>query len=191
MKFWTFAIALNASILFFGCSSPFSQKPSASTPSQTASVPDTSTLQTAVKELQMLQTKVGSGITPKAYSELITQTVPVIQQVSGEAEATSAVKSAFTGHQLALEYWQCSRLEGYEKLRQCRNKTLSAIFAKYPDIEDQAKLAVNSQDISTISNELDEEKILQAIWEKTSADTEVAGQSVSLNSSQQESPLLN
>lgn len=189
MKFWTFAIALNASIFFFGCSSPFSQKPSSSTPSQTASVPDTSTLQTAVKELQMLQTKVGSGITPKAYSELITQTVPVIQQISGEAEAATAAKSAFTGHQLALEYWQCSRLEGYEKSLQCRKKALSAIFAKYPDIEAQAKLSVNSKDIATISTELDEEKILQAIWEKTSADTEVAGQAFSLNSPQQETQL--
>lgn len=131
----------------------------------------------------MLQTKVKSGITPKAYSELITQTVPVVQQISGEAEAAAAAKSAFTGHQLALEYWQCSRLEGYEKLLQCRSKALSAIFAKYPDIETQAKLSVNSKDIATITTELDEEKILEAIWEKTNADTEVASQAVSLNSS--------
>lgn len=134
----------------------------------------------------MLQIKIKDGINYKGYSDLIGNTVPVIQKAKGEAKAVAAVKSAFEGHQLALKFWQCDRLDGYTELHQCRGKALSGIFTKYPDIKAQAKAAVKGEDFSTISAGLDKEKILQAIWKKTSADTEAARQAISLDTTQKE-----
>jgi hypothetical protein len=116
-----------------------------------------------------------------AYSALIANTVPVVQRAKGEAKAVAAVKSALEGHQLALKFWECDRIEGYEELHQCQGKALSGIFAKYPDIKTQVKVAVKDNDLSTLSTALDKEEILKRIWEKTSADTEVARQAISLN----------
>jgi hypothetical protein len=181
------AIILTASALFLGCTSQSPQTQSSPTPSNTPT-PDTTTLKAAIKELQMVQTKIKDGINYKGYSDIIAETVPVVQKTKGEAKAVAAVKSAFEGHQLALRLWQCDRLEGYEELHQCRGKALSGIFAKYSDIEAQAKAVVKGKDLSTISAGLDKEELLQRIWEKTNADTKAARQAISEQSSAAHSP---
>jgi hypothetical protein len=117
---------------------------------------------------------------------LILDAAPVIQKTRGQAQAVAAVKSAFEGHQLALKFWQCDRLDGYDEMHQCRGKVLSGIFAKYPDIEAQAKAAVKSTDLSTISVGLDKDEVLKKIWEKTSADTEAARQAIPPETTQKE-----
>lgn len=179
------AITLTASALFLGCTSQSPQTQSSPTPLNTPT-PDTTTLKAAIKELQMVQTKIKDGINYKGYSDLIAETVPVVQKTKGEAKAVAAVKSAFEGHQLALRFWQCDRLEGYEELHQCRGKALSGIFAKYSDIEAQAKAVVKGKDLSTISAGLDKEELLERIWEKTNADTKAARQAISQETTQQQ-----
>lgn len=180
MRLLKLAIPLIASVLLFGCISQSPQTKSSPTQSTTPPTPVTPSLKDAVKELQMIQTKIKSGINDEGYSVLITKTWPVVQNASGGAKAVAAVKSAFQGHQLALKFWECDRVEGYDKLQQCQGKALSEIFAKYPDIEAQAKAVAKSKDPSTISTRLDKDDILQKIWEKTGADTEAANRAISL-----------
>lgn len=173
---------MTAAILLFGCTSQVPQIQPSPTPSTNIPTPDNTALKAAIKELQMLQVKVKDGINYKGYAELIDKTVPVIQNVKGEAKAVAAVKSAFAGHQLALKFWQCDRLEGYTELHQCQDKALPGIFTKYPDIAAQAKAVTKSTNISTISTELDKEDLLKKIWEKTKFDMENARQAISRSS---------
>jgi hypothetical protein len=181
------AIALTASLLF-GCTSQSPQPQTQSSPTLAEIIPTpnatTTTLQRAVQELQILEAKVKAGIDDRAYSVIVADTLPLVQKATGDPKAVARIKSAFEGHQLALKFWQCDRLNGYEELHQCRGKILSGIFAKYPDIAAQAKKGVGSQDLSTISNRLDKEALLKRIWQKTSVDTVAAGQAISLDTSQ-------
>jgi hypothetical protein len=78
------------------------------------------------------------------------------------------------GHQLALKFWECDRAVGYEELHQCQDEALKGVFAKYPDIEAQAKAAVAGENLPYISAGLDKDAMLQAIWDKTAQDTEAA-----------------
>ena len=180
MQITKLTIPLTASVLLFGCSFQPPQTKLSPTPSETSPTPDTTSLKAAVEELEMIQTKIKSGINDAGYSVLITKTWPVVQKASGDAKAVAAVKSAFSGHQLALKFWQCDRIEGYDKLHQCRGKVLSGIFAKYPDIEVQAKAVAKNTNPSTISTLLDKDDVLHTIWEKTRADTKAANKAISL-----------
>lgn len=184
MQLLKLAIPLTASVLFFGCTSQPRQTQSSPTPPEIVRTPKTTPLQEAIKELQVLDTKVKSGIDDRAYAVIITNTLPIVQKATGEPKAVAAVRSAFTGHQLALKLWQCDRVAGYEQLLQCQDKVLAEIFTKYPDIKKQAKAAVRGGDFSTISAKLDKEAMLKEIWKKTSAETEVARQASSLNAAQ-------
>ncbi len=183
MKLPKLTIALTASILLFSCSSQSPQTQSSPTPSENIPTLETTPLKSAVEELQVLEAKVKTGIDDRAYSVIIGNTLPLVQKASGDPKAVTAVKSAFVGHQLALKFWQCDRVNGYEELLQCRGKALSDIFAKYPDLKAQAKTAVKSTDLSTISTRLDKDAILQKIWAKTSVDTEAARQAISRDTS--------
>jgi PBP1b-binding outer membrane lipoprotein LpoB len=180
-------ILLTASVILFGCTSqppqPKVSQPSPTPPSAIAKLPNTP-LKAAVKELQMMQIKVKSGIDDRAYSLLVANTLPLVETANGESQVVTAVKSAMTGHQLALKFWQCDRVEGYDELHQCRDKVLSKILAKYPDLASQAKAAINAKDRSSLSTGLDRTGILERIWEKTSADTETASRAISVNLSQ-------
>jgi hypothetical protein len=118
------------------------------------------------------------GINKKEYGENLTNLVNITQKAYGSPKALAAVKSAVAGHQLALEYWECDRAVGYEELHQCQDKVLKDIFAKYPDIEVQAKEATAGANLSYISAGLDKDAILKAIWQKTSIDTQAALQVV-------------
>ncbi len=177
------ALSLTACVLFLGCTSQPPHTQSSPTSPEIARTPTTTPLTEAVKELQVLETKVKSGIDDKAYAIIITNTLPIVQNAKGEAKAVAAVKSAFEGHQLALKLWQCDRVAGYEELHQCQDKVFAEIFTKYPDIKAQAKAAVKG-DFSTVSAKLDKQAVLKAIWEKTSADTEVARRAISLETAQ-------
>lgn len=188
MQLLKLAILLSASFLFFGCISRPRQTQSSPTPSETPPTItiNSSTLKEAIKELEVLKDKVDGGIDDRGYSVIITKTSPLVQKASGEAKAVAAVKSAFEGHQLALKFWQCDRLEGYEKLRQCQGNALAGIFTKYPDIKAQVKSAAKGEEVSTISGGLDKEGILQAVWKKTSADTEAASQAIAPDPAQKQ-----
>jgi hypothetical protein len=175
MQLLKLAISLTASAIFLvGCTSQPPQTLSSPTTSENPQTTDSTILNAAVKELQVLKAKIESGIDDRAYSVIITNTLPIVQKAKGEAKAVAAAKSALQGHQLALKLWQCDRIYGYEELHQCQDKALAEIFAKYPDIKAQAKVAVKGEAVATASTGLDKEAILKAIWKKTSADTEMA-----------------
>ena len=191
MKLPKFAITLSACVLLFGCTSQSPPTPPSPTPTPLENTPTRiiNPLKQAVEELQTLQRKLKDGITSKAYSDIMNEIEPLVQRSGGEPKAGAAVKSAFAGHQLALKFWECDRVVGYEELHQCRGKVLSGIFAKYPDIKAQAKTAVKSSDLSTISTKLDKDAILQKVWEKTSADIQAASQAISTDISPKKSNL--
>ncbi len=186
MQLLKLAIPLTASLLFFGCTSqaPQTQSSPSPTPFENTLITYTTPLQEAVKELQVLEKKIKGGIDDKGYSVIIAKIQPLVEKASGEAKAVAATKSAFEGHQLALKFWQCDRVEGYEELYQCRGKVLAKIFGKYPGIKAQAKAAVEGKDLSAVSRELDKEGLLQAIWKKTSVDTEAARRAISPDTTQ-------
>ncbi len=188
MQLSKLAIFLTACLLFLGCTSqpPQTESSPTLTLSGNSSTPDTSTLKEAVKELEVLEDKVKGGIDDRGYSVIIDKTSPLVRNARGDAKAVAAVKSAFEGHQLALRFWQCDRIEGYDALHQCRDKALSAIFAKYPDIEAGVKAAFKGKDVSRISAGLSKEGILQEIWKSTSADTKAASQAISQDTVQKE-----
>jgi molybdate-binding protein len=98
------------------------------------------------------------------------------------------VKSAFRGHQLARKFWQCNHVEGYEELFQCRDQVLESVFVKYPDIAVQARSVAEDRNLSYISAGLDEQSVLQAIWQKTGKDTEAALQVVNPEPNPNSSP---
>jgi hypothetical protein len=178
MQLLKLAVPLTACVLFLGCTSQPPRTESSPTSPEITRTPTSTPLKEALKELQVLETKVQSGIDDRAYAVIITNTLPIVQKAKGEAKAVAAVKSAFEGHQLALKLWQCDRVAGYDKLHQCQDKVLAEIFTKYPDIKAQAKAAVRG-DFSTVSAKLDKQAVLKAIWKKTSADTEVARRAIS------------
>jgi hypothetical protein len=188
MKLVKLALFLTASVLIFGCTSKTLQTQSSPTPSQTISTPVPASLKVAIQELQMIQSKVKSNLDYAGYAVILHKTQPIIQQAHGDAQAVTAVKSAFQGHQLALKFWKCDRLEGYEKLHRCRGQALAEIFAKYPDIETQVKAMANSPDLATLSVRLNKDELLTRIWKKTSIDTNVASQLLSFNLSPKPSP---
>ncbi|HBB34663.1 MAG TPA: hypothetical protein DC064_23495 [Cyanobacteria bacterium UBA9273] len=183
MQFLKLTIPLIASILFLGCIAKSPKPPVALVQIKETPTPDTVTLQAAINELQILQIKLADGTNYKTYAHLLKNTVPVIENAKGDAKVLAAVESAFKGHQLALEFWQCDRLNGYQELHQCRGKALSAIFAKYPDMKAEATAAIQGTDLSTLSAKLDKDQVLQTIWEKTTADMEAARRTISLNTS--------
>ena len=182
MSFLKLVLLFTASVLFLGCTSQPLPIKSPPTPTPSANIPSPNiSLKEAVKELQVLEDKIKSGIDVAGYSVIITKTSPLVQNAAGDAKAVAAVKSAFKGHQLAVKFWECDRIKGYDALHQCRGKALSDIFSKYPDIATQAKAAVKSNDLSIISTQLSKDAILQAIWSKISTETQAASQAISVD----------
>lgn len=135
-------------------------------------------LQAAIEELRVMRIKIDSqeGINRKEYKEDTADLVNIAKNAYGDDKALAAAKSALEGHKLAIQYWECDRLEGYEELHQCRDKALSSVFVKYPDIKAHALAAVAGENLPYVSAGLDENAVLQAIWQKANADTEVAFQ---------------
>lgn len=121
-----------------------------------------------------IKVKDSAGVSKKEYGEDLADLVNITQKAYGNPKALAAVKSAVEGHQLALKFWECDRAVGYEELHQCQDEVLKGVFAKYPDIEAQAKAAVAGENLPYISAGLDKDAMLQAIWDKTAQDTEAA-----------------
>ncbi|MEQ8973342.1 MAG: hypothetical protein RIE73_23425 [Coleofasciculus sp. C1-SOL-03] len=131
-------------------------------------------LKTAIEELRVIKIKIEGDIHPKEYSEDIRDLTPIVENAYGDAEILATVKSALAGHQLAVQFWECDRVSGYDELFQCRDQVLQAVFQKYPDIAAQAQAIIASENTAYISAELDENSVLEAIWQKTGTDTEMA-----------------
>jgi hypothetical protein len=98
--------------------------------------------------------------------------VLVVENAYGNPEILEAVKSVIQGHQLALQFWQCDRVNGYDTLYQCRDEALAGIFAKYPALEAEARLAIEGETLPYLSAGLDGEAILQTVWYYTAEETD-------------------
>ncbi|HEY9709158.1 MAG TPA: hypothetical protein V6D48_13230 [Oculatellaceae cyanobacterium] len=184
MKLLKLAFALTTVTLLFGCSSQYPQAVSETSSSNISQKKVSTPLKSAIEELRVIKIKIEEqgGINQKEYGENIDELVNIVKNSYGDSKTLSAVKSAVKGHQLALQFWQCDRTTGYDEMYECRDKALKAVFAKYPDIEAQAKAAVAGKQSSFISAGLDKDAMLQAIWTKTSADTDTAIQAINLPS---------
>ena len=135
-------------------------------------------LRNAVNDLQDLKIKSEGeyGIKLQEYEDKLKEIVPVARIAQGDEKALAAMKSAVEGHSLALEFWKCDRLSGYDQLHQCRDKALERIFNKYPDIKEEALAIAQEENKSFISAGLDQESLLEAIWSKANEDTSIAHQ---------------
>jgi hypothetical protein len=182
MQLFLLILTLCTTTFLFGCASKPSQKLSKNSPSEISQKVIPIPLKSAIEELRVIKIKLDEPgrLVLKEYGENITDVTNIVNKAYGDPEALSAVKSALKGHQLAVQFWQCDRLEGYDDLHQCRDKALKPVFAKYPDIEAQAKAAVAGEKSTFISAGLDKDALLQAIWAHTGADTDVAVQATAL-----------
>ncbi len=176
------ALTITTATLLLGCTSHF-PIPIARSEDTSASVPPpviSNSLNAAIEDLRVMKIKIEEpeGINFKEYGEDLVDLADITKNATGDPKALAAVKSAVEGHQLALQLWRCDRVDGYEALYQCRDKVLKRVFVKYPDIAAQAKAAVAGEKVSYISAGLDKNAVLQAIWQKTIADTDVAVQIV-------------
>ncbi|NER21836.1 MAG: hypothetical protein F6J96_14300 [Symploca sp. SIO1C2] len=135
-------------------------------------------LKDAVNDLQDLKIKSEGeyGIKLREYEDKLKEIVPVAEIAHGDEEALAAMKSAVEGHKLALEFWQCDHLTGYDNLHQCRDKALQGIFNKYPEIKEQALAIAQEEGSSYTSAELDQQSLLEAIWSQANGDTAIAHQ---------------
>ena len=178
------AIALTTVTLLFGCSSQYPKAVSETSSSDITHKKVSTPLKSAIEELRVIKIKIeqSGGINQKEYGENIDDLVNIVKTIHGDSKVVSAVKSAVKGHQLAVQFWQCDRTTGYNEMHECRDKALKAVFAKYPDIEAQAKAAVAGKQSAFISAGLDKDALLQTIWTKTSADTDTATQAINLPS---------
>lgn len=178
MRLVVLALALTTATLFIRCTSLSSQKNKDNT-SVPMSPPVLSTpLKAAIEELRVMKIKVEGefGVNKKEYTEDLTDLINIVDKAYGDSKISATVRSAVKGHQLALQFWNCDQMTGYEQLHQCQDKVLKAVFVKYPDIEAQAKAAVEGENLPYISAGLDKDAVLQAIWQKTGEDTDAAVQ---------------
>ncbi|NES17758.1 MAG: hypothetical protein F6K41_02155 [Symploca sp. SIO3E6] len=135
-------------------------------------------LKDAIHDLQDLKIKSEGeyGIKLREYEDKLKEILPVAKVAQGDEEALAAMKSAVEGHRLALEFWQCDHLTGYDNLHQCRDKALQGIFNKYPEIKEQALAIAQAESSSFISAGLDQQSLLEAIWSQANGDTAIAHQ---------------
>jgi hypothetical protein len=170
------ALTLSTATFLIGCNSQSPQAQSEQSPEAISQATIPIALKSAIEELRVMKIKVkdSAGVSKKEYGEDLADLVNITQKAYGNPKALAAVKSAVEGHQLALKFWECDRAVGYEELHQCQDEVLKGVFAKYPDIEAQAKAAVAGENLPYISAGLDKDGMLQAIWDKTAQDTEAA-----------------
>jgi hypothetical protein len=186
MQLLKLVLPLTTAALVFGQTSRVLEARSKQTPAEIPQPTTSTPLNAAIEELRVMRIKIGDSIHPKEYGEDVTDLVHVVEKAYGDPKALAAVKSAVEGHQLALEFWRCDRVNGYEEMHECRDKVLKDVFTKYPDIEEQAMAAVEGENLSYISAGLDKDEVMQAVWQKTSADTEVAINAIAPSLAQKE-----
>ncbi len=182
MQLLRLAPILTIATFLFGCASQLQEALSESSPSEIPRKTISTPLKSAIEDLRVIKIKIeaSDGINQKEYLENISDLANIVDKAYGDPQALAAVKSALKGHQLAIQFWQCDRIAGYDEMHECQDKVLKAVFAKYPDIETQAKAAVAGEQLPFISAGLDKEQVLQAIWIKTGTDTDIAVQTVTL-----------
>lgn len=176
MKIHKLAFTFTISVLLISCNFQLFKNPEKQPFTEINQPPISIPLKSAIEELRVLKIKVESkeGINRKEYGEDLEDLGNIVNKAEGNPQILAAVKSAYEGHQLAYQFWQCNKIEGYEQLHECQDKILQRVFVKYPDIAAQAKSIVGSENITFISAGLDEEAVLQAIWQKTGEDTAAA-----------------
>ncbi|WP_254015005.1 hypothetical protein [Limnofasciculus baicalensis] len=174
MQLKQLACILLVAPLFLGCTSKLPVAHSEETSGKTPPPAIPPRLKGAIEELRVMKIKIETGINPKEYGEDLADLVPMVENSTGDAKVLASVKSAVAGHQLAVQFFQCDRVNGYDAMYQCRDNVLKAVFSKYPDIATKAKAATEGENLSHISAGLDKDAVLQAIWEKTGIDTEAA-----------------
>lgn len=182
MQLLKLAIILTVPNFFFGCTYQLRQAQSEETPppsvmfQQRPSTP----LGAAIEELRVIRIKIEErgGIPQKEYGENLLDLASIVKHASGNPKALAATKSALAGHQLALQFWKCDRVAGFDEVHVCQDRVLEKVFAKYPDIKAQAMAAIEGENLPSISAGLDKDAVMQAIWRKTSSDTETAIQSL-------------
>ncbi|NET57512.1 MAG: hypothetical protein F6K47_15515 [Symploca sp. SIO2E6] len=165
--------------LLMGCSVLLKGKTEAKKAPPVPTLPVVSpALKTAINDLQDLKIKSEGeyGIKLREYEDKLKEITPVAQIAQGDEEALAAMRSALEGHRLALEFWQCDHLSGYEQLHQCRDQALQGIFDKYPEIKEQALAIAQEENSSFISAGLDQQSLLEAIWSKANENASIAHQ---------------
>jgi hypothetical protein len=190
MQLKKLALTLTVATLFIGCTSQLPQEKEKQS-SKYLTQPIISTpLKAAIEELRVIKIKIEdkNGFSEKEYGEDLDDLATIVDKAYGDPTALAAVKSAFKGHQLARKFLECNHVEGYEELFQCRDQVLESIFVKYPDIAVQARSLTEGTNLSHISAVLEEQSVLQAIWQKTGKDTEAALQVVNPEPNQNSSP---
>jgi hypothetical protein len=163
-----------SSLHFLGCT-PQSPNTSVERASPKTTQPILSQpLKAAIEGLKVLKVKVKKDgkMNQREYEKNLADLVLTVENAYGNPEVLAAVQSVTQGHQLALQFWQCDRVSGYDALYQCRDEVLAGIFAKYPELEAEARLAVEGENLPYLSAGLDEDAILQTIWHYTAEDTD-------------------
>lgn len=180
MQLQKLAFPLTIATLLMGCKAQLPQEKENASAKEMPQAIISTPLKSAIEELRVMKIKVESkeGINQKEYGEDLEDLVNIVDKASGDTKALVAVKSAVEGHKLAYQFARCNVIDGYDELYQCRDKVLKDVFLKYPDLARQAKSAVEGKEISYVSVGLEEESVLQAIWQKTGQDTETALQIV-------------
>lgn len=176
MQLQKLAFFLTIATSLIGCDARFAQEKEKATAADVSQVTISTPLSSAIEELRVIQIKIESkeSINQKEYGEDLEDLVNIVDKAYGDPKALAAVKSAVEGHKLAYQFARCNAVDGYEELYQCRDKVLQNVFIKYPDLAAQAQSAVDSNNLTYISAGLEEVSVLQAIWQKTGKDTEIA-----------------
>lgn len=166
------ALTLATAALLFNNTSQIIQARSQNIPDKEIQRPILSPrLNAAIEDLRVISIKVEGGINPKEYGENVADLKTIVDNADGDAKTLAVVKSAVQGHKLALQFWQCDHVSGYDELHECQDKALKGIFTKYRDIKAEAMAAVAGENLPYISAGLDKDQVLQAVWRKTNAET--------------------
>lgn len=176
MQLLKITFSLTIATILIGCDAQFPSEKEKATAADVSHVAISTPLKSAIEELRVMKIKIESteGINQKEYGEDLEDLVNIVDKAYGDQKLLSAVKSAVEGHKLAYQFGRCNALNGYDELYQCRDQVLKNVFIKYPDLATQAKSAVEGKDLAYISTGLEEESVLQAIWQQTNKDTETA-----------------
>ena len=176
MQLQKLAFPLTIATILIGCDARFPLEKEKVVATDVSQLIISTPLKSAIEELRVMKIKIESkeGISQKEYGEDLEDLVNIVNKAYGNPKALSAVKSAVEGHKLAYQFGRCNVVDGYDELYQCRDKVLQNVFIKYPDLAAQAQSAVDSKNLPYISAGLEEESVLQAIWQKTAKDTETA-----------------
>lgn len=168
------ALVLTLSLVCFGCRVRISKARSQHSQAAKPQPILTTSLKAAIEEVRVMKVKIerDQGINPKEYDEDLTDLKNVVDKAYGDSKTVATVQSVVEGHELALKFLKCDRVEGYNEMLQCRDKVLKKLFVKYPEFAAAVKEAIAEEELSYISAGLDKDGVLQAVWQETAKDTD-------------------